>query len=135
MPSPSGGVASAGRDRPPSRRWERVRRGGARDSADNRLVSGDTAMLSAITRSGAEPAVSVVICSYAPERWDDLVTAVRSVQEQTVAPLELIVCVDHNEAMLERVRAELPDIVAVANGQVRGLSGARNSGLGIARGD
>jgi GT2 family glycosyltransferase len=92
-------------------------------------------MLPAINRSGAEPTVSVVICSYALDRWDDLLAAVASVRAQSAPPLELIVCVDHNEPMLERVRAELPDVVAVANGEPRGLSGARNSGLALAHGE
>ena len=92
-------------------------------------------MLPAIQRSGAEPTVSVVVCSYALERWDDLVAAVRSVREQTLAPLELIVSVDHNDGMLARAQAAFPDAVAIANGEARGLSGARNSGLRVARGD
>jgi GT2 family glycosyltransferase len=78
---------------------------------------------------------SVVICSYAAERWDDLIAAVDSVRGQTASPFELIVCVDHNDELLARVRAELPDVVAVANAEERGLSGARNSGLAVARGE
>jgi GT2 family glycosyltransferase len=79
--------------------------------------------------------VSVVICSYAEERWRDLVRAVRSVEAQTRPPDEVIVCVDHNDAMLERVRAELPGAIAVANSEARGLSGARNGGVAAARGE
>ena len=92
-------------------------------------------MLPAINGSGAGTSVSVVICSYALERWGDLVDAVRSVEGQTAPPLEVIVCVDHNDLMLARVRTQLPRVVAIANGEARGLSGARNSGLAVARGD
>jgi GT2 family glycosyltransferase len=79
------------------------------------------------------PTVSVVICSYSDERWHHLVEAVRSVRAQTTPALELIVAVDHNGALLDRVRRELPDVVAVENREQRGLSGARNSGLAATR--
>lgn len=79
------------------------------------------------------PGVSVVICTYTERRWHDLVEAVESCLEQGDPPGEVIVVVDHNPALLERVRAELRDVVAVENGQERGLSGARNSGTAVAR--
>jgi GT2 family glycosyltransferase len=79
--------------------------------------------------------VSVLICAYTERRWDDLVAAVRSAAVQSPPPLEVIVACDHNPALLERVRRELPGVVPVANGQQRGLSGARNSGVAVARGD
>jgi glycosyltransferase involved in cell wall biosynthesis len=78
---------------------------------------------------------SVVICAYTEARWDDLVRSVESVQRQTASALEVIVAVDHNDDLLERVRAHLRDVVAVSNRDQRGLSGARNSGLAAARGE
>jgi GT2 family glycosyltransferase len=45
------------------------------------------------------------------------------------------VVVDHNSALLERVCAGLPDVIAVKNEEEHGLSGARNSGLAVAQGD
>jgi GT2 family glycosyltransferase len=92
-------------------------------------------VLPAIKAPGSEPTVSVVICSYALERWEELSRAVGSVRAQTAPPVEVIVCVDHNEPMLARARTELAGVVAVANHEARGLSGARNSGISIARGD
>ncbi len=77
---------------------------------------------------------SVVICVYTKERWNDLVAAVKSVEAQTLPPLEIIVVVDHNAALLSRVRQELPSVIAVENHEPRGLGGARNSGLAAARG-
>jgi glycosyltransferase involved in cell wall biosynthesis len=79
--------------------------------------------------------VSVVICAYTEERWDDLVVAVGSAWAQTVEPHEVIVVVDHNPALLERARHELPGATAIENEAARGLSGARNSGVQVATGD
>ena len=81
------------------------------------------------------PAISVVICAYTEERWNDLVAAVESVRRQTVRPLQIVVVVDHNPPMLERVRRDILDVVAVENRESRGLSGARNSGIAVSRGE
>ncbi len=78
--------------------------------------------------------VSVILCTYSEARWQDLVAAVRSVQEQTLQPCEIIVVVDHNEALLQRVREELPQVTVVENGESQGLSGARNSGIAASHG-
>jgi glycosyltransferase involved in cell wall biosynthesis len=78
---------------------------------------------------------SVVICAYADERWDELALAVDSVRRQTVAPLEVIVAVDHNPLLLQRARRGLPGVTVVENHEARGLSGARNSAIALARGD
>jgi glycosyltransferase involved in cell wall biosynthesis len=79
--------------------------------------------------------VSVVICAYTEARWDDLVTAVESVQQQSAPPREIVVVIDHNASLLERVRRHFPDVVAVDNKESRGLSGARNTGVAVARGE
>jgi glycosyltransferase involved in cell wall biosynthesis len=83
----------------------------------------------------AHPSASVVVCAYTEKRWDDLVAAVRSALDQTRPPLEVILVSDHNPGLLERVRRELPEAAAVANDGTRGLSGARNTGVRMARGD
>jgi len=80
-------------------------------------------------------AVSVVICAYTDERWPLLRAAVASVRRQTAPPLELVVVVDHDEALLARAAAELDGVAAVANHEPRGLSGARNSGVAATRGE
>ena len=77
---------------------------------------------------------SVIICAYTQERWDDLVAACDSVRAQVPAPREIVVVVDHNPGMFRRVKAELPDVIAVENSDARGLSGARNSGIAAAGG-
>jgi GT2 family glycosyltransferase len=76
--------------------------------------------------------ISVVICAYTEARWHDLVAAVGSVRGQSVPPREIIVVVDHNPALLERVQTEVPHVSAVDNQEAKGLSGARNSGIAAA---
>jgi glycosyltransferase involved in cell wall biosynthesis len=79
--------------------------------------------------------VSVVICAYTEERYGDLMEAIASVRSQSVPAYETVVVCDHNESLLERVRRDAPDVVAVPNAEQRGLSGARNSGIAAASGD
>jgi glucosyl-dolichyl phosphate glucuronosyltransferase len=83
----------------------------------------------------APASVSVIVCAYTERRWDELVAAVGSVAAQSRPALETVVVSDHNPSLCERVRRELPGVVAVPNRQPRGLSGARNSGVAAARGD
>jgi GT2 family glycosyltransferase len=80
------------------------------------------------------PAVSVVICAYTPDRWQLLMAAVTSVRMQTAPRAELIVVVDHNDELMA-LAPQLQADVLVPNSGPRGLSGARNSGLAVARGN
>lgn len=79
--------------------------------------------------------ISVVICAYTEARWDDLLAAVASVQAQTVAAHEIIVVIDHNPSLYGRALAALDRVRVVENRGMRGLSGARNTGLEIADGE
>lgn len=45
---------------------------------------------------------TVIIPAYSMARWDQLVKAVDSCQAQTRAPLEVILCIDHNDELLAR---------------------------------
>lgn len=85
-----------------------------------------------MTKAGSD--VSVIICTYTEARWNALVEAVDSIQRQTAPPLEIIISVDHNRTLLSRVRSEFSGVVVVENERARGLSGARNSGIAVARG-
>jgi GT2 family glycosyltransferase len=80
------------------------------------------------------PTVSAIICAYTERRWDDLIAAVGSLQQQTHRPDEIIVVIDHNEALYERALQAFPDGQVVRNVQQKGLSGARNSGIAQASG-
>ncbi len=79
--------------------------------------------------------VSVVICCWTDARWEQLVAAAESLRAQTTEPLEVIVVVDHNPELLDRVRAALPWARTVASTGQPGLSGARNTGVALAAGD
>lgn len=87
--------------------------------------------------------MSVVICTYTPDRWEDFERAVRSVVTQRQPVQEVVVVVDHNPELLDVVRARWstpsvadegggPVVRVVANGGPRGLSGARNAGVAAA---
>src|SRR5258708_7953607 len=78
--------------------------------------------------------VSVIICTYTEERWQDLAAAIESIQQQTLRAHQVIVVVDHNKSLLERVHTQFPGVFAVENMEAQGLSGARNSGIAHASG-
>ncbi len=78
--------------------------------------------------------ISVIICAYTEKRWDDLVAAIESVRQQTLPATEIIIVIDHNPQLLERVQDHIPDVIVVENAEARGLRGARNSGLAAAKG-
>jgi glycosyltransferase involved in cell wall biosynthesis len=83
------------------------------------------------------PSISVVICAYSLDRWEDLCAAVDSVERQTRPALETIVVIDHNDKLLERARAQFADgdVRVVVNDAEQGLSYARNAGVAVAGGD
>jgi GT2 family glycosyltransferase len=78
--------------------------------------------------------VTVVVCAYSLERWAELVEAVASLRRQRGGVPEIIVVVDHNDVLQQRVEARLPGVQTVANRHGRGLSGARNTGVAAATG-
>lgn len=96
----------------------------------------DCRVLAVIEPSGpqAAPSVSVVICAYTEARWDELVAAVDSMRAQETSVLETVLVIDHNAGLLDRAAREIPGVVLVENIEQRGLSGARNSGVRVARG-
>ncbi|HJW91741.1 MAG TPA: glycosyltransferase family 2 protein [Anaerolineales bacterium] len=72
---------------------------------------------------------TVILCAYTEDRWEQLRSAVQSVQAQTTPPAEIILVVDHNPSLLERARAGLAGVRVLENQEAPGLSGARNSGI------
>ncbi|GII66246.1 glycosyl transferase family 2 [Sphaerisporangium krabiense] len=79
--------------------------------------------------------ISVVICVYTEDRWDDIQAAVGSVRAQTFPPHELILVVDHNPDLHLRLKREYADAIVVENTHEQGLSGGKNTGVATASGD
>ena len=79
--------------------------------------------------------ISVVICTYTEKRWDTLVAAITSVQQQSMLPYEIIVVSDNNPALAAHLRVQFTGITVVENDGTHGLSAARNVGLALASGD
>ena len=79
--------------------------------------------------------ISVVICAHTMKRWNETLAAVESVREQSFPGKEIIVVVDHNPELYAALRAELRDVTVVENREERGLSGGKNTGVALARGE
>ncbi|NKQ52812.1 glycosyltransferase [Amycolatopsis sp. K13G38] len=78
---------------------------------------------------------SVVICAYTEQRWDDLVAAIGALRAQTVPPDEILLVIDHNPELADRAAEAFPGVTVVENAGRRGLSGARNTAIDLAKGD
>src|SRR5215208_2503019 len=85
--------------------------------------------------SAAGADISLIICAYTELRWKDVVAAVDSIKHQTLAAREIILVIDHNPAMFDRARRSIGGVTIIENAFPRGASGARNTGLSIARGE
>jgi len=83
------------------------------------------------------PSLCVVICCYTDDRWDLLVRSIEAALQQVNERDELLVVVDHNPPLRERLARHLSDprVRLLGNAEGPGLSGARNTGLGAAAGD
>jgi len=78
--------------------------------------------------------VTVVICAYTEDRWVTLRRAIDATLKQIRFDDELLVIVDHNDALLARCRQHSDDFTVSPNRRNRGLSGARNTALEEAHG-
>ena len=85
--------------------------------------------------SSNRPSVSVVICAYTLERWENLELAVESVLAQTRPAIETIVVIDGNDELAGRARDAFSGVVVLPNAHTPGLSGARRTGSERARGE
>ncbi|MFJ8938146.1 glycosyltransferase family 2 protein [Streptomyces sp. NPDC102365] len=90
------------------------------------------------------PDISVVICVYTEDRWEDILAAVASVRAQSRPARETLLVVDHNQALLDRLwreyaergeRRGTEEVRVLANAGPRGLSAGRNTGIAASRGD
>ncbi|MFI6208646.1 glycosyltransferase family 2 protein [Streptomyces sp. NPDC051041] len=84
------------------------------------------------------PDISVVICVYTEDRWEDILAAVSSVRAQSRPALETLLVVDHNEPLRDRLTRQYKDagdVRVLANAGPRGLSAGRNTGIAASRGE
>ena len=85
--------------------------------------------------TGTAPEISVVICAHTELRWAQTLAAVDSVRQQNFTHHEIIVVVDHNPVLYERLKSALPGVTVAENREARGLSGGKNTGIALARGE
>jgi GT2 family glycosyltransferase len=80
--------------------------------------------------------VSVVVRCYSEERWSDLEECLESLFVQTRAADEIVVIVDHNPEMLERIRQTWAGWVkAYPNTHTKGSAGGWNTSLDVTTSD
>ncbi|MBM3156480.1 MAG: glycosyltransferase family 2 protein [Chloroflexi bacterium] len=82
--------------------------------------------------------ISAVVCSHSLENYDNLIEAIDSLLKQTHSEREVIVVVDGNKALYEKIGGRFSVNEAVKTVLVEnniGVSGARNAGIRVARGD
>jgi glycosyltransferase involved in cell wall biosynthesis len=82
--------------------------------------------------------VSVVVCTYADDLYDDCREAVESVRTGQYDDVEVIVVVDGNAPLAERFRRaydDAADVTVHCNEENRGLSASRNEAIDLATGD
>jgi len=82
--------------------------------------------------------VSVVICTYAMDRYDLFSECVESVLAQTHEPLEIVLVVDGNGDVFERVNDDFGDyesVVLHGNDRNNGISYSRTKGAELASGE
>jgi len=82
--------------------------------------------------------VSVVICTYSMERYDVFSECVESVLDQTYEPLEIVIVVDGNPDVFDRVKEDFghhENLVMHNNDENRGISYSRTKGAKLASGE
>jgi glycosyltransferase involved in cell wall biosynthesis len=82
--------------------------------------------------------VSVVVCTYSMERYGPFSECVESVLSQEYDPLEVVLVVDGNGDVYERVQADFgreSDVIVHNNDENRGISFSRTKGAELASGE
>lgn len=99
-------------------------------------VAGDGAGALDPSGAGSSPSVTVVVACHDPARWSFIVGAVDSARRQSRPPAAIVVTVDHQQELTDRLSAELPDVEVVQNTcGIRGASANRNCGAAQVRTD
>ena len=79
--------------------------------------------------------VSVVICTYSLDAYEALIEAIESVRSQTYGDTELIVVVDGNRSLYDRIVENNDSLTVHLNNENVGLSESRNRGIEHSSGD
>lgn len=83
----------------------------------------------------AKDGIAIIICAYTEKRWGRLVEAVESIHQQTLPVSDFILVIDHNPVLYQRSLEAFKGITVVENHETRGLSGARNTGVSLVKGN
>lgn len=82
--------------------------------------------------------ISVILCTYAMERYDDFYEAAESILNQAYEPIELVVVVDGNSVVYDRVIQDFgsqQNVIIHHNNENRGVSYSRTKGAELASGE
>lgn len=79
--------------------------------------------------------LTVIVCAFTMDRWDDVCAAIGSLRRQTRRPEQVILVIDHCPPLFARARGEFPEVRVLASTGAPGVSGARNTGVRAATGD
>lgn len=79
--------------------------------------------------------VSVVICAYTLDRWEDLRDTIAAISNQTAPPRETILAIDGNDELLERAVRTFDAATVIANAGAPGANGARNTAVSRSSGE
>ena len=76
-----------------------------------------------------------MVPAWSSERRDELARCLGAIERQTKASDQTIVVIDHNPELLAWASEAFPSLEVVANAHDRGVVGARNTGVELARGE
>lgn len=79
--------------------------------------------------------VSVIVCSFADDRIEQLAECLHSLDTQTRRPDEIMLVIDHNANLFEEAKGRFSGLQIIENDRSRGCSGARNCGAAHAIGE
>ena len=79
--------------------------------------------------------LTVIVCAFTTDRWDDVRAAIDSLSRQTHRPEQVLLVIDHCPPLFERARGEFAGVQVLRSTGEKGLSGARNTGVRAATGD
>ena len=74
-----------------------------------------------VTARPGDLGVTVVICAYSDQRWEQTCSAVKSALSQDPPPAEVLLVVDHCASLAARARREIAHVTVLESDDVSGL--------------